>query len=102
MRAIRWAADGLEFDAAGYIYATNYEHNAVLRYRHSGNWETVMHDSCLLWPDTLSLATDEYLYVQANQLHRQVRFHKGHDMRRKPYTLFRVRIDDAHPVLLRR
>jgi sugar lactone lactonase YvrE len=96
------AADGLESDAAGYIYATNYEHNAVLRYRPGGNWETVMHDSRLLWPDTLSLATDGYLYVTANQLHRQARFHKGHDLRRKPYTLFRVRIDDAHPVLLRR
>jgi sugar lactone lactonase YvrE len=53
-----------------------------------------------LWPDTLSLATDGYLYVTANQLHRQARFHKGRDLRRRPYTLFRVRID-AQPVLLR-
>lgn len=25
------ASDGLEADAAGYIYSTNYEHNAILR-----------------------------------------------------------------------
>jgi sugar lactone lactonase YvrE len=25
------AADGLESDASGYIYSTNYEHNAILR-----------------------------------------------------------------------
>jgi sugar lactone lactonase YvrE len=94
------ASDGLESDAAGYIYSTNYEHNAILRRRTGGQWETVVHDPRLLWPDTLSLATDGYLYVTANQLHRQARYHNGQDLRSKPYTLFRIRID-AHPVLLK-
>jgi len=94
------AADGLETDAAGNIYATNYEHNAVLRRRPDGEWETVAHDPRLLWPDTLSVAADGYLYVTANQLHRQKRYNEGRDLRRKPYTLFRVRID-AEPVRLR-
>ncbi|HYZ17481.1 MAG TPA: L-dopachrome tautomerase-related protein [Candidatus Acidoferrum sp.] len=93
-------ADGLESDANGAIYATNYEHDAVLRRRADGEWETVVHDPRLLWPDTLSLATDGYLYVTANQLHRQAMFHRGRDLRRKPYALFRVRVD-AQPVLLR-
>ena len=63
-------------------------------------WETTAHDPRLLWPDTLSLAADGYLYVTANQLHRQARYHEGRDMRRKPYALFRVRVD-ARPVLLK-
>jgi sugar lactone lactonase YvrE len=95
------ASDGLESDAAGHVYSTNYEHNAILRRRPDAEWETVTHDPRLLWPDTLSLAADGYLYVTANQLYRQARYHKGRDLRRKPYTLFRVRID-AQPVLLRR
>jgi sugar lactone lactonase YvrE len=94
------AADGLESDAAGCVYATNYEHNAILRRDADGVWETVAHDARLLWPDTLSLATDGYLYVTANQLHRQPQFHGGKDLRRKPYTLFRVRVN-AKPVLLK-
>jgi sugar lactone lactonase YvrE len=94
------ASDGLESDAAGYIYSTNYEHNAILRRGPDGKWDTVLHDPRLLWPDTLSLATDGYLYVTANQLHRQARFNKdGRDLRRKPYTLFRIKVD-AQPVLL--
>jgi sugar lactone lactonase YvrE len=94
------ASDGLESDAEGYIYSTNYEHNAILRRDPDGKWETVVHDPRLLWPDTLSLATDGYLYVTANQLHRQARFNKeGRDLRRKPYTLFRIKLD-AQPVLL--
>ena len=95
------ASDGLESDSEGNLYSTNYEHNAILRLRHSDNvWETLVYDPRLLWPDTLSLATDGYLYVTANQLHRQARYNKGKDLRVKPYTLFRIPLD-AQPVLLR-
>lgn len=93
-------SDGLESDADGCLYATDYEHNALLRRRPDGLWETVAHDARLLWPDTMSIASDGYLYVTANQLHRQASYHDGQDMRRKPYALFRVRID-ARPVRLR-
>lgn len=94
------ASDGLESDAEGRIYVTNYEHNSIMRLNPNGEWETTVHDPRLLWPDTLSLASDGYLYVTANQLHRQARFHNGRDMRRKPYTLFRIKVN-AKPVLLR-
>jgi len=95
------ASDGLESDATGYIYTTNYEHNSIMRrLPNNREWETVVHDPRLLWPDTLSVAADGYIYVIANQLHRQARYQKGHDLRRKPYTLFRVHINTA-PVLLK-
>lgn len=96
------ASDGLESDADGYIYSTNYEHNAILRRLASNTgkeWETVVHDPRLLWADTMSIATDGYLYVTANQLHRQPKYQEGKDLRRKPYVLFRVKID-AQPVRL--
>jgi sugar lactone lactonase YvrE len=93
------ASDGLESDAEGRIYATNYEHNSIMRRNSNGEWETIVYDPHLLWPDTLSLAYDGYLYVTANQLHRQARFHNGKDLRRKPYTLFRIKIK-AKPVHL--
>ncbi|WP_207461180.1 L-dopachrome tautomerase-related protein [Azospirillum sp. SYSU D00513] len=93
-------ADGLETDDAGNLYATSYEHNAVLRRRPDGAWETVIHDARLLWPDTLSVAADGHLYVTANQLHRQAQYQQGQDLRRKPYSLFRTRIGTG-PVQLR-
>jgi sugar lactone lactonase YvrE len=97
------ASDGLESDADGYIYSTNYEHNAILRRLADDTgkeWETVVHDPRLLWADTMSIANDGYLYVTANQLHRQPKYQEGKDLRRKPYVLFRVKID-AQPVRLR-
>jgi sugar lactone lactonase YvrE len=94
------ASDGLESDAEGRVYVTNYEHNAVLRRNPDGSFETIAADPRLLWPDTLSLAQDGFLYVMANQLERQAMFHDGHDLREKPYALFRIKVDAA-PVLLR-
>jgi Gluconolactonase len=91
---------GLESDAAGNLYLTAYEHNAVLRRTPDGRYETVVHDPRLLWPDTLSVATNGYLYVTANQLHRRGAYHHGQDRRVPPYALFRTYIDAA-PVRLR-
>jgi sugar lactone lactonase YvrE len=93
-------SDGLESDDAGRVYLTSYEHNAVLRRVSGGGYETVVYDPQLLWPDTMSVATDGHLYLTANQLHRQSNYQLGRDMRRKPYALFRTPID-AGPVLLR-
>ena len=87
------AADGLESDAQGRVYLTNYEHNAILRRSPDGNIETLVHDPRVLWPDTMSLASDGYLYFTANQIERQPVFNLGRDLRQKPYVLFRVKVD---------
>lgn len=96
-----FASDGLESDDKGRIYLTNYEDNGILRRNEDGSYETLVYDPRVLWPDTLSLAADGYLYFTANQLHRQASFHEGKDLREKPYSLLRVKVD-AGPVLLRR
>ena len=85
------ASDGLESDAAGRVYATDYEHNLIRRRDLNGSWETLVHDPRMLWPDTLSLDSG-YLYFTCNQLHRQKQFHGGKDLRVQPYYLFRIAI----------
>jgi sugar lactone lactonase YvrE len=94
------ASDGLESDANNNLYVTSYDHNAILRRNSDNSYETLACDPRMLWPDTLSVAADGYLYFIANQLHRQPQFHEGKDLREKPYMLFRIRID-AKPVLLK-
>jgi sugar lactone lactonase YvrE len=94
------ASDGLEADDKGRLYLSAYEQNGILRRLADGTFETLVHDPLVLWPDTLAVARDGYLYFTANQLHRMARFHDGKDLRQKPYSLFRIRID-AGPVLLK-
>jgi len=94
-------ADGLESDAAGNVYMTDPATNSIHRWNpQTGLTETLAHDPRLLWPDTMSVAADGYLYVTANQLHRQPTMHNGHDERVKPYQLFRIRINQQ-PVSLK-
>ncbi|MDG4827307.1 L-dopachrome tautomerase-related protein [Asanoa sp. WMMD1127] len=92
--------DGLESDELGRVYCTAYEQNAIFRLHPDGVFDTLVHDPRLLWPDTMSVATDGHLYVTANQLHRQPDYNGGKDLRQPPYALFRIPID-AGPVLLR-
>lgn len=96
---MKGASDGLAEDDKGRVYGGDYEHNSIRRYD-AGKWETLVTDPRILWPDTLSVGTDGYLYFTANQLHRQAGFHEGKDERKQPYELLRVKIG-AGPVLLK-
>ncbi len=94
------ASDGLESDAKGRIYLTDYEHSAIHRMMPDGSFETMAHDPRMLWPDTLSLGYDGYIYFTANQIERQAVHWGGKDTRQKPYTVFRIKVD-AEPVSLK-
>ncbi len=87
------ASDGLEMDAGGRLYATAYELDAVLRREADGTWRPLAHDPRLLWPDTLALGHDGFLYVVANQLHRQAVFQGGTDRRHRPFLVGRIALE---------
>ena len=86
-------SDGLESDAEGRVYLSNYEHHAIHRRLSTGEIETVVYDPRVLFPDTLSLASDGFLYFTSNQVGRIAGFNNGHDHRQKPYAIFRVKVD---------
>ena len=93
-------SDGLESDAEGRVYMTDPVTDSIHRWDPAtGLVETLVHDPRILWPDTMSLADDGYLYFTSNQLHRQPTMHEGQDLRVRPYQLFRIKVD-AKPVRL--
>jgi sugar lactone lactonase YvrE len=93
------ASDGLASDASGAVYAGDYENNSIRKMLPDGTWITIAHDPRILWPGSLSVGADGYLYFTANQLNRQARYNHGRDLRKKPYTLFRIKLD-ASPTAL--
>jgi sugar lactone lactonase YvrE len=95
------ASDGLESDTDGRIYASNYEHGAILVCQPSGEWETLVHRPDLVFVDTLSVGTDGHIYYTVNQVHRQPLLQGGNDLRERPYALLRTPIAGS-PVRLRR
>jgi sugar lactone lactonase YvrE len=92
-----FASDGLAADAQHRVYLTDIENNAIRRLNPDGNYEMLVQDERMVWPDSVWLATDGHLYFIVNQLHRQAMFH-GQDQRRQPYVLFRLRVD-GEPIL---
>lgn len=88
------ASDGLMSDAKGRVYASDYENNSIRIIFPDGSMKTIAHDPRILWPDTLSIGPDKYLYFIANQLNRQADYNYGRDLREKPYSLFRIKIKE--------
>jgi len=97
-----FASDGLEFDAQGRLYLTDYEHNGIRVRESSGDqYRFIARGPQIIWPDTLCVANDGYLYFTNNQVNRTARFNNGADERKQPYTLMRVKTDGS-PVMLTR
>ena len=96
-----FASDGLEGDAEGRLYLTDYEHTAIRRRGTAGNYEFVARDPRMIWPDSIAIGPDGYVYFTVNQLNRQPKFNNGQDLRQKPYVLFRIKTD-SHPIHLTR
>jgi len=97
-----FASDGLESDEQERLYLTNYEDSGIVVYdAPAESFSTLVSDPRMLWPDTLDLGLDGFLYITTNQLHRQGGFNAGVDSRRPPYVLWRVPVR-ATPVRLGR
>jgi len=88
-----FASDGLICDRNGTLFLTDYEHNAIRRLTNDGKYEVVAQDPAMIWPDSMSIGDDGYLYFTANQLNRQPKFHNNQDQRRQPYVLFRTKVN---------
>jgi sugar lactone lactonase YvrE len=93
------ASDGMESDTDGSLYVTAYEHSAVFKRDAAGNWSTVVHGPLLLWPDTLALGANGYLYISINQLPRSPLFNDGVEDRLTPYLIIRKDVG-ATPIRL--
>jgi sugar lactone lactonase YvrE len=87
-----FASDGLLCDNTGTLYLTDYEHNAIRTRTPDGQYHVLVSDPRLIWPDSMSIGGDGYLYVTANQLNRQKAYTGGKDLRKQPYALFRVNV----------
>lgn len=89
---------GLTTDDRDNVYFTWQEIDALGRRTPEGRLETLALDPRLIWPDTLWITPDRWLYVIAAQYNRAPQFDPAHrDRREPPYGVYRVRID-AGPV----
>ena len=72
------------------LYFVDIERDAIYRRTVDGRVQVVVTDPRLMWPDTMAIGPDNYLYVTTSQHDRRAEFHHGDELRRKPYGLFKV------------
>jgi len=83
-------AGHFSLDVDGGFYFMDMEQNAVYRRTSDGRVHAVVVDPRLIWPDTIALGSDKYLYVTTSQNDLRPEFHDGKDLRQRPYGLYRV------------
>ncbi|MBD1432981.1 gluconolactonase [Sphingobacterium sp. DN00404] len=83
---------GLVADVKGNIYLTSSLDYSIKRYTPEGKMETVIQDSRLIWPDSLGLGSDGYLYFSCAQMNRLPQWNEGEDKVSYPYEVYRVKV----------
>lgn len=69
--AVSCVADGIEFGVDGKLYITSLEDNSIKRLDVKDPkkiLETVIQDKQLIWPDSLAMRGDGYIYVTCSQI----------------------------------
>lgn len=83
---------GLVADVDGNIYLTSSLDYSIKRWSPDGKIETVVQDSRLIWPDSLGIGSDGYLYFSCAQVNRLPQWNAGIDKTSFPYEVYRVKI----------
>ncbi|MBU6454876.1 MAG: SMP-30/gluconolactonase/LRE family protein [Cyanobacteria bacterium REEB67] len=87
------ASDGLECDKEGNVYFTDFENSSVWKRKPNGTIDKVVHDTRLVWPDSLWIGHDGYLYVTSSQFNKRATFNKGTDRRTNSYQIYRLKVN---------
>lgn len=82
--------DGMLADKRGDIYFTSLEQSSVVVRRPTGQYRALSSDSHIVWPDSMELAGNGWLYLVSNQVNRMPLFNEGKDLRKPPYFLLRI------------
>jgi sugar lactone lactonase YvrE len=83
---------GLIADKAGNIYLSTSEDYSISYLSPDGKLHTLVRDRRILWPDSMGIGSDGYLYFSCSQLQLLPEWNNGVDKTEYPYRIFKVRL----------
>ncbi|MCC8407907.1 major royal jelly family protein [Mucilaginibacter sp. UR6-1] len=83
---------GLEADRKGNIYLTTSTDYTIKYLSPDGKLNTLVQDSRIIWPDSMGIGTDGYLYFSCAQLNREPQWNNGQNKAELPYTVYKVKL----------
>lgn len=88
---------GMTRDDDGLLYLGSVQDNAVWTLDpESGEMQLLVQDDRLLWPDAMSISSDDYLYIPSPQLRLLPKLNDGADQTQGDFTVYRVKLSEAY------
>lgn len=84
-------SDGITVDDAGNVYITDVTGMGIGVTKPDGSYELLFSDDSLVWPDSLSIGPDNYIYSVINQLSRSAPLNAGQDSSEPPFHIIRFK-----------
>ena len=83
---------GMVSDARGYVYLTDSPDKAIQYVTPDGKVHVLVKDARIIWPDSMGVGSDGYLYFSCSQLNRLPQYNNGKDMVDYPFRVYKVRL----------
>ncbi len=87
---------GLLSDINGNIYLTSSIDYSIKYLSPDGKLHTLVQDPRILWPDSMGIGEDGYLYFSCPQLFKDPQWNKGIDKVELPYYIFKVKLPNSN------
>lgn len=84
-------SDGITVDNAGNVYITDVTGMGIGVTKPDGSYQLLFSDDSLVWPDSLSVGPDNYIYAVINQLSRSAPLNAGQDISKPPFHIIRFK-----------
>ncbi len=86
---------GLLSDMNGNIYLTSSIDYSIKYLSPDGKLHTLVQDRRILWPDSMGIGEDGYLYFSCAQLFKDPQWNKGIDEVELPYYIFKIKLPNS-------
>lgn len=83
---------GMVADAKGNVFLTDSADKEIRYVTPAGEVKTLVKDERLIWPDSMGIGSDGFLYLTAAQMNRQPRYNGGEDKVEYPYRAYKVEL----------
>ena len=79
-------------DGKGNIYLTDSPDHAIQYVTPDGKVHILVKDERIIWPDSMGIGSDGYLYFSCSQMNRLPQFNNGEDKTEYPYRVYKVKL----------
>ena len=83
---------GMEADAKGNIILTSSTSYSMKYLTPDGQLSTLVKDPRIIWPDSVGIGSDGYVYFSCAQLNREAVWNNGENKTEKPYAVYKARL----------